>query len=209
MKYKLIIFDLDGVICDSPKLVNDFFMNMFPTMTQEHANEILCGNFHDELEKFKLTNKKIEETPEEEEMRRNKYMRDKENIPLYDGIKELLEKLRNSGCIVAINTSALEKNTLPVLEKTKIRGFIDFIACAEVSKSKVEKFKIIQEKYKVAKEEIVFVTDTLGDIREADISGIPTITVTYGAHNTSFLTREHHENLIAVVNSVSELGDLL
>ncbi len=48
-------------------------------------------------------------------------------------------------------------------------------------------------------------TDTLGDVREADIAGIPTIAVTYGAHNRSYFEREKHENLIAIVDTVKEL----
>ena len=57
MKKKLIIFDMDGVLFDSCKLVNDFFLNMYPTMTQDEMNEILSGNFHEGLEKFKLNNR--------------------------------------------------------------------------------------------------------------------------------------------------------
>ena len=53
--------------------------------------------------------------------------------------------------------------------------------------------------------DMLFVTDTLGDIREADIAGIPTVAVTWGAHDESYFNREPHENLLKIVSSVSEL----
>jgi phosphoglycolate phosphatase len=205
MKKKLIIFDLDGVLFDSPKLVNAYFLHMYPTMTQEQMNEILSGNFHEGLEKFKMTNKPIEETPEEKKKRQENYTKSKLSTPLYPGIRELLQSLHSSGYTLTINTSAFEKNCLPLLETSQVKDFFDFIAAAELSTSKVEKFKIIEDKYKIPKEDILFITDTLGDIREADIAEIPSVAVTWGAHDKSYFAREPHKNLIAVVDSVGEL----
>jgi len=56
MKKKILIFDLDGVLFDSGKIVSDHFMDLFPAMTEEIMQEILLGNFHEGIEKFKLTN---------------------------------------------------------------------------------------------------------------------------------------------------------
>lgn len=184
-------------------------MHMYPTMTQEKMNEILRGNFHEELEKFKLTNKPIEETEEEKKNRQEIYSKEKLNTPLYLGIRELLESLQSAGYILTINTSAFEKNCVPIIEKLGINKFFDFIATAELSKSKVEKFKIIEEKYRFPKEDIIFITDTVGDIREAGIAGIPTVAVTWGAQGRTDFTRESYKNLVGVVDSVEELKELI
>ena len=45
MKKKVIIFDLDGVLFDSSKLVNDFFFEKYPTMTKEIMDDICVGTF--------------------------------------------------------------------------------------------------------------------------------------------------------------------
>lgn len=206
---KIIIFDLDGVLFDSPKLVSDHLLTSFPTVTKEELDEVLCGNFHEELEKLKLRHPALQETPEEKEKRSTKYSEQKKKVPLYDGVQELLNNLYSKGYILTINTSALERNCLPLLESSGIKSLFDFIATTEVSKSKVEKFKIIQEKYSVSNKDMLFITDTLGDIREADVAGIPTITVTWGAHTSSFFTREPHKNQLAIVNSVKELGNFI
>ena len=200
---------MDGVLFDSTKLVGDFFLSKYPTMTTEIMNEILTGNFHDELEKFKFTNKHIEETPEEHKARSEKYSQDKSQVPLYKGIKELLKELHKNEYILTINTSAFERNCLPLLKSVDIDNLFDFVATAEISKNKVEKFKIIEEKYSVSKDEMLFITDTLGDIREADFAEIPTIAVTWGAHDRKYFNREPHNNLIAICDSVEELGKLI
>lgn len=205
MKKKILIFDFDGVLFDSPKLVSKFFLSLYPTMTQKIINELLCGNFIVELEKFKLENKPVEETPEEREARSLAYSARKLKVPLYKDIKEMLEMLHGMGHVLTINTSALGKNCLPLLQYSGIEELFDFVGTKEVAASKVEKFRIIKDKYSVIEEDMIFITDTLGDIREADEARVPTIAVTWGAHDRSYFNREPHENLIKIVDSVSEL----
>jgi phosphoglycolate phosphatase-like HAD superfamily hydrolase len=100
-------------------------------------------------------------------------------------------------------------NCEPLLKYSKIDKFFDYVATKEVAIGKVEKFNIILEKYNVSKDETVFVTDTLGDLMESKSAGIPTIAVTYGAHNRSFFMRESHSNLVSIVDSVEELGRMI
>lgn len=52
---------------------------------------------------------------------------------------------------------------------------------------------------------MIFITDTLGDIRDADLANVPTVAVTWGAHNRSFFNREPHKNLVKIVDDVEEL----
>ncbi len=209
MKKKVIIFDLDGVLIDSPKLVLDYFLHMFPTLTKEIMDDLLSENFHEKLEKFKETNSAREQTDEEKEMRSKAYAAEKAKSPLYPGIIPMLNRLHEDDYILTINSSAFERNCLPVLENSGIKNLFEFIGTAEISKSKVEKFKIIEEKYAVSKDEMIFVTDTLGDVHEAGAVLIPTVAVTWGAHDASHFKHESHSNLIAIVDSVQELEKII
>lgn len=203
MKRKIIIFDLDGVLFDSVAVTEQFLYDRYPGMTKEMQMEILCGNFHEELKKIVLP-KKVQ-TEEEAEARRVLHTENKSKVPLYEGAKEMLLELHKGGYILALNTSAYEKNSLPLLDRAGITELFDFLGTAEISKSKVDKFKIIEEKYGFDNEHVLFITDTVGDIREADIANVPTVAVTWGAHNRSYFTREEHKNLISIVDTFEEL----
>ena len=72
-------------------------------------------------------------------------------------------------------------------------------------KNKTEKFKTIDRLYNSDAQHSIFITDTLGDLREAKLAGVPTICVTWGAHDRSYFEREPHENLLKIVDTSQEL----
>lgn len=128
---------------------------------------------------------------------------------MYKGIKELLNNLYSEGYLLVINTNAYEQNCLPLLENVGIKLFFDFIVTAEKSKDKVYKLKLILEKYGQNKNNYLFVTDTLGDVRDATIAEMPTVAVTWGVHDKSFFNREKKPYLISIVNTITELSDFI
>jgi HAD superfamily hydrolase (TIGR01509 family) len=203
MRKKVIIFDLDGVLFDTIEVVRQHLFDLYPGFTIDMHKELMTGNFHEEKRKITLPQK--EETEEEATERKLTFSKNKSEAPMYPGAKKVLEDLHSTGYILVLNTSAFDRNSRPLLENAYIASLFDFVATAEISESKVEKFKVIEERYGVPKADILFVTDTLGDIREADTANIPTVAVTWGGHDKSYLTREEHRNLVGIVDSPSEL----
>ena len=208
---KVIIFDMDGVLFDTSEIVEQYFLERYPTLTTELQKEMLCGNIHEEMEKYIATLPVSEtiETEEQKEVRRAIYSARKLKAEMYEGMKELLVSLHNKNFILVLNTSALERNCVPLLDKFEIKVLFDLVATAEVAKSKVEKFKIIKEKYRTKAEDMLFITDTLGDVREAEVAGVPTVAVTWGAHDEAYFNREPHENLKGVISSVADLENFI
>ena len=204
---RVIIFDMDGVLFDTIPFTRKSFIERRPGLTEEMYNEIHSGNFHVEAEKY--SHLKIRETEEETQKFYAEYGEQKSKTVPFDGIKDLLTDLHNKGYLLVLNTNAYAKNTLPLLKNSGFDELFDFVAPAEVSKDKVEKFKLIEEKYKTDKGDLLFVTDALGDVKDAEVAGVPTIAVTWGVHNRSFFVREKHSNLIAIVDTVKELHDIL
>lgn len=202
---RVIIFDLDGVIFDSVKLAEKSFLENFPTMTSNDHKEILTGNFHEEMEKFKNHHTGTFRTEEEKEERKIKYAQEKLKVNMYEGVFNLLKNLKEKGYLLIINTSAMNRNCIPLLEKSGIQNIFDWVATGEISKNKIEKFNIIRDRYHLKNKDMIFITDTLGDVREANISDIPTVAVLWGAHDISFFNREKNKNLIAIVESPLEL----
>lgn len=203
---KVVVFDFDGVIVDSNNFGIDQFKKVYPTVTFDDYKELLCGNFRDRVDALML--KKIPETEEETKSRRMQAAIDKLNLcPMFPGMIEFIEEIYNMGYKIAMNTSAADINCVPLLEKCGIYNFFDYMGTVEIDRSKVKKFNLIKEKYGVSGEEMIFVTDTLGDILEAKEAGVPTIAVMWGIHDRQYFLREPHENLLAIVDSVEELRE--
>ncbi len=204
-KPKIVIFDLDGVLVDSNKLTAEDFYNVHLNADKNLYRETLCGNFIEEV--AKLAELKKPETPEEKEERLTIYRNKKKDCAIFEGIPELLRELHSCGYTICLNTSASIQSSSPSLERHELIHFFDFLGTKEVSVRKTEKFEMIKEKYNAKADEMIFITDTLGDIREADHVGVPTIAVTWGIHDRGYFDREPHDNLIGIVDSVAELRE--
>lgn len=201
---RIIIFDLDGVLFDSIGLAMASMSVSWPGLTEEMYKELLCGNIHEELKKITLPKK--QRTEEEEAERRLLYAKNKLEVPMYPGAKELLQELHARKYTLVLNSSAYDRNVHPLLEKSNIDSLFDFVATAEISKSKVDKFKLIEERYSLTSGDCLFITDTLGDVREAELANIPTVAVTWGAHDRSYFNRlPNSKNLLAIVDTCEEL----
>ena len=60
---------------------------------------------------------------------------------------------------------------------------------SDVHKIKLEKIRMIFEKHGINSDDCVFVTDTLGDLREAKNAGLNCLAVTYGFHSKGTLKK--------------------
>lgn len=201
---KVIVFDLDGVLFNSLEFAEREFLKNYPGTTPQMYKNMFLGNYHEEYRKHKIP--RIAQTEEEHAEYKKWYAENKALSPLYAGVKELITRLYEDNYILVVNTSSYTRTCAPLLERSGISDFFDFQATVEVSKSKVDKFKIIKERYFVADNaDILFVTDTVGDIREASEAEIPTVAVTWGLHGKSDFDGEKNSTLVGIVDSATEL----
>ena len=201
-KKKILIFDMDGVLFDTVQFAKQRFMETHPGVTENMYEEIHSGNFHQEAAKYAhlYTGKNTKESEQYYD-----YAEEKSKNKMFDGMKDLLLELHDYGYTLILNSNAFSRNCLPLLEKAQISYLFTLIASAEISKNKVEKFNIIARTNQINTTDMLFVTDSLGDLRDADLAGVPTIAVSWGVHNASYFNREKHTNLVAVVGNVSDL----
>ncbi len=203
MNKKVIIFDMDGVLVDTIPNAKKSFLGAHPGVTVDMYKEIHSGNYHVEAKKY--AHLRIVETAEEKKNRDAAYTELKSNSTLFEGVCVLLKTLHSDGFTLVLNTNAYNRNCVPLLEKLKIKDLFDFIATAEVSKDKVEKFKLIEEKYGVSGKDMLFVTDALGDVKDAAIAGVPTVAVTWGVHGRAYFERGTHPHLVGIIDTLDDL----
>lgn len=196
---------MDGVLFDTIPLSKRNFMRRYPGVTEEMYIDMHAGNFHKKAASY--AHLKIQETEEEHKQHLLDYAAQKKESKIFEGIKKLLTELHSSGYILVLNTNAFTRNTLPLLKNHSVDNLFDYITDADLTKDKIEKFKLIEKKYKTNANKLLFVTDALGDVLDADAAGVPTIAVTWGVHNKTYFEKEKHSTLLAIVDTVEELRE--
>ncbi len=191
---KTLVFDFDGVILDSfhfhLEKIRDF---SWASLSEEEYQSIHYGNFFghniEAVKHVKWENYRDYIYSEQIEM------------PIYDNVKKDIEKLSQDYAIFII-TSAWEKNIIDCLNNNNIYDCFQKVLGLETHFSKQEKFEILMSEYWLKKEEILFITDTLGDIKEANNIGIKTIAILWHYSKKEFLEQG---NPLVILNDFTEL----
>jgi len=208
MKKKIIIFDFDGTLWDTVPLLKLHIQNIInANIGVDYIQELYTHNI-DLILKFKEHNHELKDAEEIEKFNSLNRIKRSASKPFL-GIDNLLIDLKSINIVLSIATLASGKASKIILESNSFQNYFKYIYGKEDSLSKAENVLKILEKENLQMEEAVFVTDTLGDVREMDVLGVPTIAVTYGMHDRSFFEREKNQNLIAIVDSVAELQNKL
>lgn len=204
MKTKLVIFDFDGVLTDSYDVCIGVSKQFFPELTDESYKVLFTGNIYEALEKGKDANVKVTK------INNDLYFEIYEplilEVPPREGFKEILEGLISKGVKIAFVSSCYTKPLTNYLIKY---GFIDYVTeviGGDIEKSKVKKFIKLLDDQKVSADECIFITDTLGDLIEAEKVNLPTFGVTFGFHDR--VTLEKGKS-IGIFDSVEDLGNMI
>jgi phosphoglycolate phosphatase len=198
IKKKFILFDFDGVILDSFDTALGVAQMICPHVTDESHRKRFEGNIND------WANFKDEHT---DKCRHDINFFDeylpkiRSEVKIFYGIKEVIENLSKDYILIVIS-STISAPIFEILEKFGLAKHFTEIMGNDVHKSKVEKIKMVFDKYKTKAEDCVFVTDTLGDIKEANETGVKSIAVTWGFHSKETLLKGEP---FLVINEPSEL----
>lgn len=129
---------------------------------------------------------------------------------VYEGIPEMLQKLRDEGKKVILATSKPEPFTFRILERFDLMKYFDFVAGATMDSTRVKKADVIAYALEscgiTGLSEAVMIGDREHDIIGAKAHGMDSIGVLYG-----YGSREEHEKAGAtrIAASVSELSAML
>jgi len=183
---KFVLFDFDGVIADSFWPCAEAIKEICPLMTIQEQRDAFNGNVH---EGFDVQMKKQHGPP----CRHDKewfetYMPHFEKVLPFDGIIDVIEKLSHEYILIVIS-STISSPIQGFLEKFHIGRYFSEVLGADVHTHKDEKIKMVFTKYAAEPEDCVFVTDTLGDMNEAQKVGVGSISVSYGFQERSTLEK--------------------
>jgi phosphoglycolate phosphatase len=185
---KAIIFDFDGVIENTFDICFSIDKERHPKLTKEKFIEKFMGNYWENIpksDKNPLAIRKFE----------NKYKKRIKNIKINPVMKKILKTLNKKYNLFIISSTG-EGNMLLYFKVNKITKLFKDVLGRESGLSKIEKFKKIFQKYNLTSKECIFITDTLGDIKESQNVSVKTIAVTWGFHDIDLLRTGHPYKII-------------
>ena len=197
-KIKTIIFDFDGVIHDT------FELNLKVSCEFEKRN-ISRNEYKDYFNGNLFSHKNLKQTSDDGH--NDFYNMIKGGYSLLKIEKEIEKELyllseKYNLHIISSNRESILKDYLHL---HNLKEIFKEILGFETHKSKVEKFKILLERYNLNKDESIFITDTLGDILEANKVGIKTIAVDFGFHERERLERGNPFKIISSFNDIRKI----
>jgi phosphoglycolate phosphatase len=180
---KLFLFDFDGVLVDSldvyEKTVTDCLQKINQPLTRgrEEFLELFEGNFYESLVKRGVDLDKFMESSVNilAEVDYNK-------MKPFGAMRPLLDELKKNHPLIVISSN----DSLTIQEALRLynfNGIFQEILGSDFMFSKKEKILYAAKKYQTTLQDIYYIGDTTGDIKEGKQAGIKTVGVTWGWHS--------------------------
>jgi phosphoglycolate phosphatase len=180
---KLLLFDFDGVLVDSLDVYEKTVtlclakINQPLTRGREEFLELFDGNFY--------------ETLAQKGINLDNFMKasvdilsqvDYSQMKPFEAVRPVLKELKKKHCLIVISSN----DTPTIREALRLYDFEDIfqeILGSDFMLSKKEKILYAIKKYSVMPEDIYYIGDTIGDIKEGKQAGVKTVGVTWGWHD--------------------------
>lgn len=193
---KLVIFDFDGVLINTIEFSFLEHKKYNPNLTYQKFQSFCNGNFCDGVDKAVAEGSHL--VPKDWD---KSYIENTKRITINEILNKAIKTLSKEYLISIVSSSgSIAINNF--LEKEKVKNYFTDILGVDVHRDKTEKIKSLLEKYKISPNAAVFVTDTLGDILEAEKCGVKSIGVTWGLHGRKTLEKG---NPVAIIDDPRDL----
>lgn len=214
MKYKLVIFDLDGTILDtledlSISLNHALSVNGFPERTYDEARRFVGNGIRKLIERAVPENTSAEDTDKVyNDFHRHYSEHSADHTRPYDGINDLLERLKKNGIITAVVSNKADYAVQDLCKKY-FNGLFDYIAGEKSGvrrKPYPDAVIAVLEKFGVSGDQAVYIGDSEVDILTAANACIDSVIVDWGFRDREML-EENGASLI--VSTIGELENSL
>lgn len=208
---KAILFDLDGTLTDSgegimncAKLALEHYGLPIPSAAE--LRTFVGPPLHESFVRFGVP---AEEAENAIKIYRSRYIPigKFENHP-YDGIRNVLQKLKDAGHTLYVATSKPEKMSIEILEHFDMDHYFDIICGATMDTSRSSKADVIA--YLLSQcgdyDEKIMVGDTAFDVIGAKAHGIPTVGVSWGYGKVEDMV---NAGAVSIAHTMDELFDAL
>jgi len=188
MRYRLIVFDWDGTVIDSPRAIVECMQEAsrdldLPVPEPERASHVIGLGLHDAM-KIVAPDLPGERYPEFIAAYRRHFLAREDTMRLFAGMEALLERLSRERSL-AIATGKSRKGLERSLEATGVRRLFAASRCADETSPKPHPAMLLElmDELNHSRQETLMIGDTSHDLEMARAAGVDALAVTYGAHN--------------------------
>jgi len=212
VKYKNILFDLDGTITDSsPGIINSYLHSLTRIDLAENDIDMLRSYIGSPLRAYYTERHNMSTADSDIAVKhfREHYAETGlfENT-VYPGMDELIHKLHDSGFRLYIATSKPLEFAITVLDHFNLKEYFNSIHGSDMSADNKPKDKLIADAILMnglIKSECVMIGDRYHDINGAIVNGIDSIAVTYGYGSVDELAKLEPVFMAANTRELTEI----
>ncbi len=180
---KYVFWDFDGVITDSTTFVFKFWKQRLETAGYDFKLEDYQATFEAKFP-FDYLREKYGNLGEDIKEEYSTYESENYalNVPLFKDMKPTLITIANNRDFFAVSSN-LAKVLKETFDKHQLKAYFSDIIGRESDGYKDEKIDKIIKHYNIAKNDCVFIGDTISDMKHAQSAQIDRIAVSWGVHS--------------------------
>lgn len=178
---KTIVFDFDGTLSDSMPIFLDVINILarefdYPQVDQKREQELrMMSTKKFMLEELKLSKLHVMSF---EKRAREECLKRVDDLVLFDGVKEVIQDLKEQGYRVGILSSNSQEVIESVLQRYNVR--VDFVYSGSSLFGKSRVIGAMLKEHKITKDDVVYVGDELRDVEACQTAGVNMVAVDWG-----------------------------
>lgn len=212
MKYKNILFDLDGTITDSsPGIINSYLHSLNKIGLAEDDIDKLKSYIGSPLRAYYTERHNLSTADSDTAVKHFREHYAEKGIfenNVYPNMDVLIDKLSESGFRLYITTSKPLEFAITVLNHFNLKEYFDSIHGSDMSADNKPKDKLIADAILMnglSKNESIMIGDRYHDINGAKTNGIASIAVTYGYGSINELSELQPDYIAASADEIEKI----
>ena len=192
MRYRLVVFDWDGTVIDSPAAIVECMQEAsrelgLPVPEAERASHVIGLGLHDAM-RIVAPGLSGERYPEFIASYRRHFLAREDTMRPFPGMPQLLEHLSQSR-VLAIATGKSRRGLERSLDATGVRRYFSASRCADETTPKPHPAMLLElmDELGVEPGAVLMIGDTSHDMDMARAARVDGVAVTYGAHDEAGL----------------------
>jgi phosphoglycolate phosphatase len=193
VSYDLVIFDWDGTLMDSTRVISESLRSACADVgmavpSESDARFVIGLGLADT---FRHVAPDLDEDGRRRlaERYRHHFLAREHEAPLYEGVPEMLADLHGRGRRLAVATGKARRGLDRALDATGLRRWFEATRCADegFAKPHPDMLLMLMDMTGVAPGRTLMVGDTTHDLDLAANAGVDAVAVSYGAHDCALL----------------------